>query len=140
MADKTDILKTLHTRVIDSRDGYREAREHVDGTEAGTFVDRCIEEREGFHQAIHRQLDSEGVSVEDKGSAAATAHRGIFKIRDVLSSGNSGIYAECARGDGYLKSAYDDAIEATKGDPAWEFLVEQRAKVEAAVKEAETLS
>ena len=77
---------------------------------------------------------------DESGSAAAKAHRGIFKIRDVLSSGNSGIYSECARGDEYLASSYDDAIAAVDGDPKWDFLVDQRAKVQAAVKEAKSLA
>lgn len=140
MADATDALKTLHSRVIDSLDGYKEARTHIEGSETGAFVDRCIEEREGFHETIHRQLEAQGITVDESGSAAAKAHRGIFKIRDVLSSGNSGIYSECARGDEYLASSYDDAIAAVDGDPKWDFLVDQRAKVQAAVKEAKSLA
>lgn len=140
MADAKDALTMLHTRIIDSRDGYAEAREHIDGPERGAFVDRCIEERESFHEAIHRQLTAEGIDVDEGGSTAAKAHRGIFKIRDAVASGSSGIYAECARGDEYLKSAYDEAIEATRGEVTWDFLVAQRAKVDAAIKEAKSLA
>ncbi len=138
MADVKDALQVLHTRVIDSREGYEQAQENIDGN--GSFVERCIEERASFHEAIHRQMTAEGIDVDESGSTAAMAHRGLFRIRDALSSGDSGIYAECARGDEHLKSAYDDAIEATRGDAIWDFLVEQRAKVDAAIKEAKALS
>ncbi len=140
MTDKTDALTTLHTRIIDSRDGYRQAREQIDDHDTGAFVDRCIAERQAFHEAIHRTLTSEGVDVSEDGSAAAAAHRGIFRLRDAVSAGSSGIYHECARGDSHLKSAYDDAVEATRDDPSWDFLIEQRAKVDAAIKEAESLA
>ncbi|PZX17087.1 uncharacterized protein (TIGR02284 family) [Palleronia aestuarii] len=140
MSDKDKALQTLHTRLIDSRDGYRQAREQLGDDDLGHFVDRCIAEREGFHQTLHEALSAEGVTVDEDGSTAAALHRGVFKLRDAISSGPGGTYAECARGDGYLKSAYDDAIEATDGAPRWQFLVEQRAKVDATIKEAEALA
>ncbi|QFU09388.1 hypothetical protein PARPLA_01430 [Rhodobacteraceae bacterium THAF1] len=139
MSNKTDALKTLHTHLIDSVDGYQQAHDNMNG-EHKAFIERCLSERRGFHDTLHTQLAQDGIETDESGSTAAAAHRVIFNIRDAISSGDAGIMAECARGDSHLKSAYDDAIDQTKGEPGYDFLTEQRAKVEAAVKEAETLS
>lgn len=140
MADAENALQTLHTRVIDSCEGYGEAQDSIAGASPASFVARCIEERESFHEAIHRQMTAEGIEADDSSSAAARVHRAVFRIRDALSLGDSAILAECARGDEYLQSAYDDAIAATRGDVSWDFLVQQRARVEAAIKEARSLA
>jgi len=64
----------------------------------------------------------------------------VFKVRDAISFGDQGVLAECARGDGYLKDSYDAAIDATKGDPAWDFLIDHRAKVDATINEATSMA
>ena len=136
MAARTETLRILHTHVIDSRDGYRHARGYVESGKGARFLDRCIEEREDFHVAIHRALADEGVELSEDGSTAASVHRGLFKVRDAISSGNMGVFAECARGDSDLLETYEEAIDVTSGDLRWQFLVEQRAKVAASITEA----
>ncbi|WOI58174.1 DUF2383 domain-containing protein [Palleronia sp. LCG004] len=136
MSDMKDSLKTLHTRVIDSRDGYRNAVEDIDDKEVGAFLHRMIEERETFHAQIHETLRAEGIEFGEGGSTLAAAHRGLMDLRGAMSSGGTGVYAECARGDEKLLESYDAAIEATGGHPEWSFLTEQRAKVAAAIEAA----
>ncbi|RYH02350.1 PA2169 family four-helix-bundle protein [Salipiger sp. IMCC34102] len=139
MTDQTDALQTLHTRLVDAVDGWTQAAEAMEGEHAA-FVTRCLEDRKAFHAEIHAKLAATGAEVDPEGSTAAALHREGLKIRDAISSGDSGILAECARGDGVLESAYDKAIEATKGQPDWAFLETQRAKVAAAREEAKALS
>ncbi len=139
MSSHDGTLKKLHTRLVDSVDGYEQARSQLDG-DHGHFVDRVLEERRAMHRSVHSKLTEAGISVDDDGSTAAALHRQVFKLRDAIASGDANVLAECARGDGYLVEAYDDAIEATEGEPNWNFLVEQRARVAAARQEAETLS
>ena len=74
MSDHIDTLKKLHTRLIDSRDGYRESRKEVSDEAAFVgFFDQRIAEREKFHTELHRQLGADGVDVSEEGSVAACA-------------------------------------------------------------------
>lgn len=138
MSDHIDILKKLHTRLIDSLNGYKSARENVsaDARYVG-FFDRRIAEREAFHTTLHRQLGAEGVDVSEEGSAAATAHRGWLKLRDAITGDDEAVYDEIVNGENALLENYRDAIEATSGKPDYGFLTEQRAKVEGAITEAQ---
>ena len=139
MTEQTKALTTLHTRLIDSIDGYEQALEKVEGDQS-TFLRNTLTERRDFHDNLHARLVTDGIDLSEDGSTAAAIHRTIFNIRDALSSGDSGILAECARGDEHLRAAYDDAIERTTEEPTYDFLIGQRAKVAAAISEAKALA
>ncbi len=137
MSDHIDAIKKLHTRVIDSRDGYRQSREQV-ADERGFvgFFDRRIAEREEFHTRIHQQLRAESVEVSESGSTAAAAHRGWLKLRDAVTGDDEAVYDEVVNGEEDLKSVYDEAIKAAAGHAEWAFLTQQRMEVEKAIAEA----
>lgn len=133
-----DTLKKLHTRIIDSRDGYKSSREQVEGTASyGTFFDRMIAQRQQFATRIRGQLEAEGEKMDDDGSILAAAHRTWLALRDKVTGDDAAVYAEIVNGETDLKSLYDEAIEATAGKPSWDFLAEQRADVAQAINTAE---
>ncbi|MCP1170102.1 PA2169 family four-helix-bundle protein [Limimaricola litoreus] len=137
MADHLDTIKKLHTRVIDSRDGYKRSREEVKDERGFVgFFDRRIAEREQFHTVIHRQLGAEGVDVSESGSTTAAAHRGWLSLKDSLTGNDEAVYDEIINGEEQLLKLYDDALEKTAGKPEWSFLSSQRADVEKALSEA----
>ncbi|WP_341211038.1 PA2169 family four-helix-bundle protein [uncultured Limimaricola sp.] len=137
MTDHIDTLKKLHTRVIDSRDGYKRSRDEVQDERGFVgFFDRRIAEREQFHSVIHRQLGAEGVDVSESGSAAAAAHRGWLSLKDALTGNDEAVYDEIITGEEQLLKLYDEAIAATAGKPEWSFLSSQRADVHKAITEA----
>lgn len=137
MATHLDTVKKLHTRIIDSRDGYKQSREEVKDERGFVgFFDRRIAEREQFHTVIHRQLGAEGVEVSESGSTAAAAHRGWLSLKDSLTGNDEAVYDEIINGEEQLLKLYDEAIEATTGKPEWSFLPSQRADVEKAISEA----
>jgi len=137
MSNHIDTLKKLHTRLIDSRDGYRESRKEVsDKASFLGFFDKRIAEREKFHTELHRQLGAEGVDVSEEGSVAASAHRGWLKLRDALTGDDEAVYDEIINGESALIENYDDAIKATAGHTGYAFLTEQRASVQRAIDEA----
>ncbi|WP_323765069.1 PA2169 family four-helix-bundle protein [Marinovum sp.] len=137
MSDHIDTLKKLHTRLIDSRNGYQESRKEVSDEAAFVgFFDRRIAERERFHTELHQQLGKEGVDVSESGSAAATAHRGWLKLRDAITGDDEAVYDEIINGETALLENYDDAIKATAGHAGYGFLSQQRADVQRAIDEA----
>jgi uncharacterized protein (TIGR02284 family) len=137
MTNHTDALTKLHTRLIDSRDGYTESRKQVaDDVNYVGFFDRRIAEREKFHAELHNQLRAEGVDVSDDGSLAASAHRGWLKLRDALTGDDEAVYDEIVNGETALLENYDAAIKATAGHAGYGFLAQQRASVQRAIDEA----
>lgn len=137
MSDHTDTIKKLHTRVIDSRDGYKSSRERLEGNATyGGFFDQMISQRDEFAGEIRRQLGAEGTELDDDGSILAAAHRTWQGLRDKVTGDDSGVYAEIVNGEEDLKAVYDEAIEATSGMAGWGFLAQQRAKVEEAINTA----
>ncbi|KKL48069.1 hypothetical protein LCGC14_2329240 [marine sediment metagenome] len=137
MTNAHDTLKKLHTRLIDSRDGYRESRKDATDTASYTgFFDRMIAEREQFHTQLHQQLRAEGVDVDESGSALAAAHRGWVKLRDAMTGDDTAVYDEIINGESGLLEVYDDAIAETAGQSGWSFLTEQRAAVERSIDQA----
>lgn len=134
----TDTLEKLHTRIIDSRDGYKSSREQVDAAASyGTFLDRMIAQRQKFASRIRGQLEAEGKSLDDDGSILAAAHRTWQSLRDKVTGDDAAVYAEIVNGEKDLKSMYDEAIEATAGKPGWDFLTEQREEVAQAINTAD---
>ena len=90
MSDHIDTLKKLHTRLIDSRDGYRESRKQVSDEAAFVgFFDQRIAEREKFHTELHRQLGVDGVDVSEEGSAAASAFVRLLQLPTGCSGSSS---------------------------------------------------
>lgn len=137
MTDRIDALKKLHTRLIDSRDGYKASRERTEGEKRYTgFFDSRISERERYHTELHSQLAKEGVEVDEQGSTAAAAHRGWLKLRDAVTGDDEAVYDEIVTGEEALLEVYDEAIRATSGEVAYGFLAEQRSGVQKAIEAA----
>jgi uncharacterized protein (TIGR02284 family) len=137
MSDYKDVLKKLHTRIIDSLEGYKSALEQTDeGMTFTSYLNRRIAEREEFHTRLHQQLGVEGIEVSESGSAAAAAHRGWLSLRDAVTGGDEAVYDEIINGETALLENYDDAIDATRGKPGYDFLADQRTAVQRAADEA----
>ncbi|MEM7643999.1 MAG: PA2169 family four-helix-bundle protein [Pseudomonadota bacterium] len=139
MADRFDALKTLLTRLIDSREGYRKA---VDGTESAHVKDIFTEfmaRRDRSASEIRGYLRQEGHSADDDGSILASAHRNFMALRDLASSADeAAILLEVVRGEKTLLDAYDVAISAVNdGAPEYEFLVAQHSSLASAIRHLE---
>ena len=78
MSDHTDTLQKLHTRLIDSRDGYRESRKQVSDEAAFVgFFDQRIDAVTGDDEAVYDEIvNGESALVENYDDAIkATAGR-----------------------------------------------------------------
>ena len=126
MTDKIDALKTLYTRLVDSRDGYEQAKEHADkGAHAQLFADMLQRRRTNAAQ-VRDYIAKAGGTVDDDGSLLAAAHRQWLNLKDTFTSGDDAVLAEVVRGEESLLAAYDEAIAATgAGDPELSWLSQQ---------------
>ena len=140
MADRIDALKTLFTRLIDSREGYRDAMDHVESAHIKSIFTEFMSRRDRNASELRQYLVKEGHSMDEDGSILASAHRMFMDMKDkVTGSDDAATLAEVARGEKVLLDAYDDALTAAGGtDPEYQFLVEQHASLKSAIDQLET--
>ena len=139
MTDKTAALETLHVRLIDSRDGYADALEHVSNPSLKSTITELHQHRVRDAQALRQHLVAAGADIDEDGSLLAAAHRTFLDLKDkVTGSDDSAILAEIVRGEKQLLEAYDDAREASgAADPAYSVLTEQKAALAQAIAQIE---
>lgn len=126
MTDKIDALQKLYMRLIDSRDGYEQAKEHADkGAHAQLFAS-MLERRTNNAAQVRDYITRAGGTVDDDGSILAAAHRQWLNLKDSFTSGDDSVLNEVIRGEETLLEAYDEAIAATgAGDPELNWLSDQ---------------
>ena len=139
MTDRIDALKTLLTRLIDAREGYRDALDHVESAHIKQLFQQFMERRDRNASEIRAYLLKEGHNVGDDGSLLASAHRTWLDFKDAVTpSDDAATIAEVVRGEKVLLDAYDDALTAAGGtDPEYAFLAEQHASLKSAVAQME---
>ena len=126
MADKTEALKDLYTRLIDSHDGYEQASKLADQSAHKQLFSSQIERRARNAQEVKQFLAKAGTQIDDDGSLLAAAHRTWLSLKDTVTSGDDKILAEVIRGEEELLSTYDKAIAAAgAGDPELNWLSDQ---------------
>jgi uncharacterized protein (TIGR02284 family) len=140
MTDRIDAMKTLLTRLIDSREGYRDSIDHVESPQIKTLFQEFMSRRDRNASEVRAYLTREGHSVDDDGSLLASAHRSWVGLKDaVTGSDDAGTLAEVVRGEKSLLDAYDEALaEAGGADPEYAFLKEQHASLKQAIQQLET--
>ena len=140
MTDRIDALKTLFTRLIDSREGYRDAMDHVESPHIKQVFSDFMSRRDRNASELRQYLVKAGHTMDEDGSILAGAHRAFMDIKDwVTPSDDAATLAEVVRGEKVLLDAYDDALTAAGGsDPEYQFLVEQHASLKSAIAQLET--
>jgi uncharacterized protein (TIGR02284 family) len=112
------ILNTLITTTIDSANGFERSAEDADLPQfVGMFREFAQERRQviGRLQERVRQL---GGTPNDDGSLKADLHRRWVDLRDAISrGGDQEIIEEVERGEDYLKSKYDAALNDSELSP-----------------------
>lgn len=135
MTQQNSPLTTLFTRLIDSRDGYREALQKIDSPFLASLLRDFTEWREREIAELRVFLRQKGIDVDDEGSLLASAHRVFLDLKDrVTGSDDRAAVDEIVRGEEYLLDEFDQAItEASGSDPEYRFLVREHGKVEAQI-------
>ena len=110
-------LLSLHTTLVDVREGYRKAVEEAD--------DRGLREKllavDGLHAAAHADLDrilqSRGHAPDEDGSFMGTVHRTVISARAAVLGLDESSLDAFASGEENTLERYDEAI-ADESDPA----------------------
>ena len=127
MSEHMDALKSLHTALIDSRNGYQEALEDAEGKGLTPLFRDMITLRNHDADELAGHLTALGEKVDDDCSFMSTVHRTVISIRSVLTGLEESILPALIDGEGRILEYYDDALETAPARSAEHaVLVKQR--------------
>lgn len=126
-------LKSLHTAVIDSRNGYDEAIKDAEKPELGAIFEKARRLHARAHDDLHRMLAERGSAPDERGSFMTTVHEVVIGVRAAVGGLNRGSLRAFADGEEHTVAAYDDAIAANPTDA--ETLDRHKAALEGVIAE-----
>jgi uncharacterized protein (TIGR02284 family) len=126
MTDHVDSLKSLHTALVDSRNGYEEALEDAEGKGLTPLFRDMIALRNQHAAELADHLRTLGAQVDNEGSFMSTVHRTVISIRSVLTGLDDSILPGLIDGEERIIGYYDEAIGES---PEHDTLVRQREAV-----------
>jgi uncharacterized protein (TIGR02284 family) len=131
MADRADDLKSLHTALIDSRNGYQEALEDAGPRGLTTLFQQMIALRTQHSAALETYLVNLGEQPSEDGSFMSTVHRTVIGIRSLFGELDERILPGLIDGEERIRGYYDEAIEtAGSGGAERQTLMTQRAELD----------
>lgn len=110
MRDGIDELKTLHTALIDSRNGYQEALEDAEGKGLTRLFQEMIAIREKDSADIASALGALGEAVDSSGSFMSLVHRTVISMRSILTGLDESILPALIDGEERILKLYDEAL------------------------------
>jgi uncharacterized protein (TIGR02284 family) len=113
----TEHLSSLHTALLDAREGYGKAIEQADDANLGRQLRSVDRLHAAAHVDIHRLLASRGATIDEDGSLMGNVHKAVVSVRSAIIGLDEGSLAAFASGEERNLTTYDDAIRE-ESDPA----------------------
>ncbi len=118
MTDRQDEISTLNTLIatlLDSVNGYEDAAANSEGSR----FSQIFRERAGERQRVVEDLRAEvrrlGGDPEDEGSFMGKTHQRFLDLKAAITGrDDKAIINEVERGEDYLKSKFESALESGK--------------------------
>lgn len=126
MADHVDQMKSLHTTVVDARNGYEEALKDAEGKGLSPLFREMIALHQDHAQALAADLARHGEEVDDQGSFMSTIHRTVISIRSLFGGLDESILPGLIDGEERVVEYYDEALKDCPPSET-EMLSKQRA-------------
>jgi uncharacterized protein (TIGR02284 family) len=121
----TMILNTLIATTIDSINGYRESAEEVESPRLRELFTKRATERSAVVEQLRGEVSRLGGNPEDDGTILAAGHRAFLNLKAaVVSRDDKAVLNEVERGEDYLKTKYEAALNDGKLAPQSRTLVE----------------
>jgi uncharacterized protein (TIGR02284 family) len=105
------VLNSLIETTLDSADGYNQAAERATSTSFRNLFQQWSTERRQIVSELQDQVRSLGGTPDDDGSTLAAGHRMFLKLRDNMTKGDESVIDEVERGEDFIKSKYETALE-----------------------------
>ncbi len=138
---ESNALASLHTAVVDARNGYQEAIERADAPEAKAILQRVKALHDQAHAELHQALLARGFRPDDEGSFMTTVHKTVISVRSMVTGLGDGALSAFASGEERIVADYDQAIADNSGDAALVAMLEQqKARLERAIGEMKAMA
>jgi uncharacterized protein (TIGR02284 family) len=138
MADHIDHMKSLHTTVIDARNGYEEALKDAEGKGLTSLFQEMIALHQSHADALAADLTRHGEKVDDKGSFMSTVHRTVISIRSLFGGLDESILPGLIDGEERVVGYYDEALsDCPPSETAT--LAKQRSALQAKITQMQAL-
>jgi uncharacterized protein (TIGR02284 family) len=131
-----DALSSLHTTLVDSRNGYDEALKDAGQTGLVTLFEEMIALRRQAIAELEPLVAAAGLNPEEDGSFMSTVHRTVISVQSMLTDLDETVLPGFIDGEKRIVTYYDEAI-ASAGDPDREVLLRQRADLQDRIGEME---
>jgi uncharacterized protein (TIGR02284 family) len=105
------VLNSLLRTTIDSIDGYRKAADVAGGGAVASMFRQFADDRLEAADLLRAQVQRLGGAPEDDGSLLAGAHRAFLELRTYVQSDRKAAILEVERGEDFIKSRYEDALD-----------------------------
>lgn len=115
MENHADELESLHTALIDSRNGYDEALKDAEGKGLTPLFSRMVALRTENAAALEKHLRGAGEEPDKDGSFRSTVHRAVIGVRSLFGDLDERILPGLIDGEERIKSYYDEAIKTAPG-------------------------
>ncbi|GLH76687.1 hypothetical protein SSBR45G_15950 [Bradyrhizobium sp. SSBR45G] len=113
-----DSLKTLHTALVDARNGYQEAAKDTETPALKSLFAEMIALKDRDHSELHDALTRMGETPDDSGSFMSTVHRTVISVRAAVTGLGTNALSSFVSGEEQIVADYDDALKDCAGDPA----------------------
>lgn len=136
MTSHIDELKSLHTTLIDARNGYLEALKNAQGKGLSPLFRDMLALHQSHADALADLLGQYGERVTDSGSLLSTIHRAVINVRALFGGLSSKVLPGLIDGERRIVQHYDDAlVHASPSD--YPLLTKQRVSLASKVAEME---
>ena len=136
MTEYRDALSTLHTTLVDSRNGYEEALKDAGKSGLVTLFEEMVALRQQASVELEPLLLKSGATPDDNGSFMSTVHRTIISFQSMLTDLDETVLPGFIDGEQRIIGYYDEAIAAAPESDR-EVLVRQRADLADRIEEME---
>ena len=119
------VLNTLIRTTLDSYKGFDDACEDSEGPQS-QFFRQMAQERSQVASQLQAQVRALGGDPEDDSSFTAAAHRGFMDLKQaVMGDSDEAVVEEVERGEDYLKTKYEAALQDGELSAATRQAIEQ---------------
>lgn len=109
-------MKDLLIRLVDSREGYKDAAENAEQERHKKMFSDLSQKRGEYAEEIRKALSAHGEQYDTDGSFEAGVHRFFMNIKDKLGGDDEELMESILTGESNLLEQYEGAIKSCKTD------------------------
>lgn len=110
----TAVLNTLIATLLDSVEGFQKSAGDIESATLAERFNARARERQSAVAKLQAAVAAAGGDPEDDGSLAGAAHRGFMNLKEaILGQDEKTILNEVERGEDYLKTKFETALQET---------------------------